>query len=49
MGIYRTDGKLFQSVMGSEYVEITETEVENIIAQYPRMDIEFKPAEEFPA
>lgn len=49
MGIYRMDGKLFQSVMGSEYVEITETEVENIIAQYPRMDIEFKPAEEFPA
>ena len=47
MGIYRMDGKLFQSVMGSEYVGITETEVENIIAQYPRMDIEFKPACEF--
>ena len=48
MGIYRMDGKLFQSVMGSEYVEITETEVENIIAQYPRIEIEFKPASDFP-
>ena len=47
MGIYQMDGKLFQSVMGSEFVEIAETEVENIIAQYPRIEIDFKPASEF--
>lgn len=47
MGIYLRDGKLFQSVMGGELVEIAEAEAEAIIAQYPRMDIEFKPACEF--
>lgn len=32
----------------SDEVEITEEEAKAIIAKYPRMDIEFKPVEEFP-
>ena len=41
------EGKLFQSVMGGDFVEITEEEAQTIISRYPRMEVEFKPASEF--
>ena len=45
--IYPMEGKLFQSVMGGDFVEITEEEAQTIISRYPRMEVEFKPASEF--
>jgi len=45
--IHVEDGKLYTWVRDNR-VEITDAEAEAIIAKYPRMDIEFKPAEEFP-
>lgn len=46
--IYVEDGKLYTWV-GDQRVEITDAEAEAIIAKYPRIDIEFKPAVEFTA
>ncbi len=40
------DGKLYRQVDG-ELMEITEDEAEAIVAQYPHIKIEFKPAHEF--
>lgn len=45
--IHVEDGKLYTWV-GDKRVEITDAEAEAIIAKHPRLDIEFKPAEEFP-
>ena len=52
--IHVEDGKLYKWVPNSkisdrDLEEITEAEADAIIAKHPRVDIEFKPAEEFPA
>ena len=41
------EGKLFHSVRGGAKVEITEEAARAIVAQYPRMEIDFKPANTF--
>ena len=51
--IHVEDGKLYKWVPNSkisdrDLEEITEAEADAIIAKHPRMDIEFKPASEFP-
>ena len=45
--IHVENGKLY-TYEGDCRVEITDAEAESIIANHPRIDIEFKPAEEFP-
>ena len=44
--IIPADGTLYH-VVGGEQAEITEEEAREIMAKYPRMEIEFKPASEF--